>query len=314
MATAVAQKVPEATHCLKGIDQLPLDATRIGALHGVARYLGMNHSPATVYGATGHAFLININKILCPSGPLVWRRERFDALVRNLGIEARYLGFFTADASRAERLGVEAELRAALAAGLPCALWNDEFQIITGCDSEGFDLIGPFPHHLSRRLTSVTWREWRKTYAYFYIYSAVAPAPRLRLVRESLEFAWDMYRNSAHYAENDDYGIGPDAYRNWLVALERRGATFGHEWNAKVWAECRAYAARYLREVGTWFPNAAPLTERLARVYEDISGQLGAAADQDSPTEDKRRCILTAEAREAEAVDGLRELLDRLPS
>lgn len=88
MATAVAPEVPESTHRLPGIEQLPLDATRIGALHGVARYLGLNHTPATVYGGTGHAFLININKILCPSGPLVWRRERFDALVRNLGIDA----------------------------------------------------------------------------------------------------------------------------------------------------------------------------------------------------------------------------------
>lgn len=123
-----------------------------------------------------------------------------------------------------------------------------------------------------------------------------------------------MYRNPAHHAENDDYGIGPDAYRDWLAALAPHGTTFGHEWNAKAWAECRAYGAEYLREVGTLFPNAAPLTERLAGVYEDISGQLGAAADQDSPTEDKRRCIQTAETREAEAVDGLRELLEMLTS
>ena len=176
---------------IDGLDQLPLDAPRIGALHGAARHFGFDHSPATVYGGTGHAFVINIHGELCPSGPLVWQRQRSDRLAANLGIAVEYLGFFTADADAAERSAVDAELRRAVDAGLPCAICNDEYQLIVGYDAEGFDLIGP--EHLSRRLTFGTWQEWGAgVYAYIYIHRGGAPVFRARLVSESLEFALDV--------------------------------------------------------------------------------------------------------------------------
>ena len=68
------------------LEQLPLDVTQVAVLHGVGRHFGFNHSPATVCGASGYAFVINIKRDLCPSGPLIWRRHRFNRLVVNLGI------------------------------------------------------------------------------------------------------------------------------------------------------------------------------------------------------------------------------------
>ena len=87
----------------------------------------------------------------------------------------------------------------------------------------------------------------------------------------------------------------------------------GHWWNARVWAECRTYAAAYLREVGSWFPAAAAPAERLAGAYEHIATQLGAAADRELPPQRKRRLISNAAAAESSTADSLAEILEMLP-
>lgn len=190
-----------SSQTLAGLRQLPFDSTNMATLHGVSDYWGLNASPATVFGATGYAFLINIKDDICPSGPFLWRRERFNRLVTNLGIRTRDLGFYTSATDAAERRRVDAELRTAIDAGIPCSLCNDEYQLITGYDDEGFSTVGPFPDHLPRRLTFGTWQEWgQDVYAYFYVHHKGERASRSDMVRDSLSFAVDMFRSPARFA------------------------------------------------------------------------------------------------------------------
>ena len=296
------------------LEQLPLDVTQVAVLHGVGRYFGLNHSPATVCGASGYAFVINIKRDLCPSGPLIWRRHCFNRLVVNLGIRTEDVGFFTSDTPRERRRAVDAELRSALDQGLPCALCNDEFQLITGYDERGFFTIGPYPDHLHRRLTFDTWEEWGDdVYAYFYIYRAETPAERIDLVRASLEFAVDLFRHPDAFAY-EDYGVGPRAYENWLHAAEDHGGTFGAAWNATVWSECRRGAAEYVTEIGTWFPAVAGVTTALAGTYTAVSNLLAEAGDAGLGA--VQRCHLVSEAHDLEtaAVEQLEALLAVLPA
>ena len=295
------------------LEQLPLDVTQVAVLHGVGCYFGFSHSPATVSGASGYAFVINIKRDLCPSGPLIWRRHRFNRLVANLGIRTEDVGFFTSDTPRERRSAVDAELRSALDQGLPCALCNDEFQLITGYDECGFFTIGPYPDHLHRRLTFDTWEEWGDdVYAYFYIYRAETPAERIDLVRASLEFAVDLFRNPDAFAY-EDYGVGPRAYENWLHAAHDHGGTFGAAWNATVWSECRGSAAEYITEIGTWFPAVAGATTALAGTYTAVSKMLAAAGDAGLGAVKKGSLVSEALDLETDAVARLEELLVVLP-
>ena len=296
----------------ENLRQLPLNATNIGVLHGVAAYWGFDASPATVFGATGYAFLININDEICPSGPFIWGRERFNRLVTNLGIRTRDLGFYTRATSPADRRRVEAALREAIDAGIPCSLCNDEYQLITGYDDTGLFTIGPFPDHLPRRLTFGTWDEWESVYAYFYVHHRGEPANRADMVRESLSFAIEMFRSPARFAL-DGYAVGPDAYAQWLEALDGHGESFGNEWNATVFAECRRHAASYLREVGDWFPDSLPLAVPLAGAYDEIARNLAAVAAPSVPLGEKRQTLARTATLEVSAVDDLERLLERIP-
>ena len=298
---------------LEGLRQLPLNATNMGVLHGVAAYWGFDASPATVFGATGYAFLINIKEDICPSGPFVWRRERFNRLVTNLGIRTRDLGFYTRETTAAERRRVDAELRDAIDAGIPCSLCNNEFQLITGYDGEGFSTVGPFPDHLPRRLTFGTWQEWgQDVYAYFYVYHRGEPASRNDLVRDSLSFAIEMFRSPDRFAL-DGYAVGPDAYTRWIEALDGHGESFGNEWNATVFAECRRHAASYLREVADWFPESRVLTARLAGTYDEVARNLATVAAPSVSLGEKRQTLARNRALEVSAIDDLERLLEGIP-
>ena len=136
------------------------------------------------------------------------------------------------------------------------------------CD--GFFTVGPYPDHLHRRLTFESWREWGDDVAYFYIYRPERPSARIDLVRDSLDFALEVFAEPNAFAY-DGYGVGPRAYDNWLATIERHGTTFGHAWNARVWSECRRFAAEYATQIGSWFPAASGDATRLARTYADLA-------------------------------------------
>src|SRR5689334_9644170 len=92
--------------------QPPLNTTLIGVLRGVSDYFGLGHTDAMLFGATGHAFLINIHGELCPSGPYCWSREPFIRLAANIGITMQELGYFGKDSSAADRAEIESQIRA----------------------------------------------------------------------------------------------------------------------------------------------------------------------------------------------------------
>ena len=125
------------------------NTTLMGVVRGVASYYGLRASDAVLYGGSGHAFVINIHKELCPSGPYCWDPARFVGLLRNLGLERTDHGFFGAGSSPSARAAVEEVLRGELDRGMPCALLNMEDQLITGYDDTGFLTTQPWAPQLT---------------------------------------------------------------------------------------------------------------------------------------------------------------------
>ena len=97
------------------------------------------------------------------------------------------------------------------------------------------------------------------------------------------------------------------------LMLENHGASFGNEWNARVFAECREHAAAYLREVAEWFPASRALSARLADAYGEVARNLTAIADPSLTLGEKKRILARTRALEVTAVDDLERLLGRLP-
>ena len=44
----------------------------MGVVKGAMDYSGIKTSDARAFGGSGHAFLINVHRQLCPSGPHCW--------------------------------------------------------------------------------------------------------------------------------------------------------------------------------------------------------------------------------------------------
>ena len=65
----------------------PKWVTHLGCVKGCLDYLGVEIRDAWLYGGSGHAFILNISKDSCPSGPTAWKTMMLFQQARSLGYE-----------------------------------------------------------------------------------------------------------------------------------------------------------------------------------------------------------------------------------
>jgi hypothetical protein len=297
---------------LDGLKQPPNSTTLIGVLRGALEFHGIRMSEAAAYGGSGHAFLINIHERICPSGPYVWKTDWFVPLVRNLGLEMEDLGFFHSTSSPAERAAVEAAMRERLDAGRPCSLANMENQLITGYDEGRFFVARPWdcaPDVTPETLTFGSWAEFGdECHVNFHAFERRERADDATIARDALRAAVELFREPGKYSI-EGYGIGPDAYDNWLAAIEEHGGSHGNWWNATVWAECREMAAAWFEELAGRPPGVAGPARELARTYRDLAGVLARVADKQLTPGEKLPLVAEAKVLEGSAVAMVEQFL-----
>ncbi len=267
---------------LARLDYRPMWSTLISCLKSCAAYLEVDCTLPWLYGASGHAFVLNIHHELCPSGPTAWDKSGLFTQVEALGLKVSTVQGHKVEPAFADRQ-VEAfrVAHAAIAAGRPCFAWElevPEFYLITACDEIGYYYSGPGCEKGAGPLP------WNKLGATEIGYLAVhevesAPAqPAAVIVKRALEFAatWaDPQRNEWRF---QPYTAGPAAYTTWIEAL-RNGTAGGHgnAYNAQVWAECRRQAVSFLEEARLRLHEvpeelfSSPLTH-----YRSVAGHLRA--------------------------------------
>jgi hypothetical protein len=295
----------------------PFNTTLMGVVKGALNYYHVEVGAPAVFGLSGHAFLINIHDKLCPSGPYCWRREVASPLLRNLGLEMNDLGFYSPKSSRQDRERVEQGLRDALDRGIPCSLMNLENQLIAGYDDAGFFTLQPWAPKVDfppPRLSFGSWKEFGDTFhVNFYTLGCVSQAEPLRAILDSLDYAVDLHTHPKKHSL-PGYGVGPDAYANWINAVAASGASHGNWWNATVWSECRQMASAYLADIGRRHPHVSEPTSEVSRRYADIAGALGRLADKKMPVAEKVRLIAETREKEAAAVRQVAALVASLRS
>ncbi|NLI00708.1 MAG: BtrH N-terminal domain-containing protein [Chthonomonadales bacterium] len=293
---------------IEGLKQAPFNYTLMGAVRGALDHYGVPVSDAYLYGATGQAFMMNIHRELCPSGPYCWNRDPFFRLLANVGIAVTELGFHHAETPPEQRAASEERLRAALDRGAPCMLVNMEYQLITGYDDTGFLTAQPWPGmgFPPAHLAFGTWSELcDEVHMDFYILDRVEPAERAKAVRAALAYAVDLWRHPVDHT-SEDYGVGPNAYQNWVEAVHRgHGASHGNWWNGTVWAECRAHAASFLKEVGDLAPDA----EALSAEYAAVADLVARCSHKEMPAPEKDELLRQAAARERACIQRMEAAL-----
>jgi hypothetical protein len=309
-----ARRSQEETMKLENLSQGRLNTTLMGVVKAVLDYYHLDSSEAWAFGGSGHAFLINIHEQLCPSGPYCWKYDGFRKLLRNLGLEMTDLGFFHAQSTPEERAAVEQKLKQRLDSDDPCSLVNLEHQVISGYDDKAFftaqpwgDCCGGFP---PATLTFGTWPEFKdEIHVNFFTFRKLAPVDDRTVVRDSLRYALDLFRYPEKHSL-EHYGIGPDAYDNWLRAVAAgHGTSHGNWWNGTVWAECRAMASNYFAEVGQKFGTVAGPARELSTAYREIADLLSKISDKSMDPGGKTTLLADLKDKEGRAVKQVESLL-----
>jgi len=301
---------------LDNLSQGRLNTTLMGVVKAVLDYYHLDSSEAWAFGGSGHAFLINIHEQICPSGPYCWKYEGFQKLLRNLGLEMIDLGFFHGRSTPEERAAVEKKLKQSLDAGVPCSLVNMEHQVISGYDAKALftaqpwgDCCGGFP---PATLTFGTWPEFKdEIHVNFFTFRKLATTHDRTIVRDSLGYALNLFQHPEEHSF-EHYGIGPNAYDNWIRAVPEHGSSHGNWWNGTVWSECRAMSSGYFSEIGQKLAPVAAQALELSNAYREIADLLSKAADKEMEPVGKAALLTEAKDKEARVITQVESLLASL--
>jgi len=237
---------------LDGLRWKPLWTSHIGCLKGCIDFLGLDVSLPWLFGATGHAFLLNVHELDCPSGPTAWKMERFLELGRNLGYAVDGVSCFRGgdDFEKTQRAAWEM-VRSAIDSGLPCYGWElklPEYYVIYGYDDVGYYYSGA---GCDEGEGPKAWQELGASdlglLAAFKV-SRCKPKEPAKQIKDAFKFALEFSQSSEKHL-HPLYKGGLDGYDNWIKALkDERSTGIGTAYNAAVWAECRKYAVNFLAE------------------------------------------------------------------
>jgi hypothetical protein len=237
---------------LENLKWVPRWVSHLGCIKGCLDYLGLDVSDAWLFGATGHAFVLNVHEELCPSGPTAWNTEMLFKLGKNIGYQIDgVFGMKTAaDFAEKQKLAWE-HAKSAMDQGLPCYGWEldvPEYYVVYGYDDTGYYFFGP---GCDDGKGPKPWQELGDTGIGVIEMYSVKPgqaADDAQTVKEALAFALEHAASPSRWIF-PKYKAGLAGYDNWIRALESSAADgFGMAYNTAVWAECRGYAVLFLQE------------------------------------------------------------------
>jgi hypothetical protein len=279
MGGATVADQQTGTVILDNLDWSPKWTSHMGCLIGCLNYLKVTASEAWVYGATGHAFVLNIAPDLCPSGPTAFNTFRIFELAENVGCRLEKIEGHKSqdDFEQTQKLAWD-KVRQALAAGHPCYAWEldmPEYFVICGHDEHGYHYRGV---QTSADGGPREWDDLGHTGIGFLEVIIVQPgeaADHRLIVKNALEFAIDFNTNAAEWTF-DGYAAGLAGYDVWIKALQKGKADgMGTAYNAAVWAECRQHAAAFLEEAKEKLgKDISPLLAEAVAHYREVSDNL----------------------------------------
>jgi hypothetical protein len=294
---------------IEGLRWKPLWVTHLGCIKGCLEYLNLSISSAWLFGATGHAFIINVHEEVCPSGPTAWKGEMLLKLGRNIGYNTE--GIFSlktnADFETKQQEAWEHAKRT-LDRDIPCYGWEleiPEYYVIYGYDDTGYYFSGA---QCDSGKGPKPWKELGESKigcVELYSIEKGTPADDATTVKQALTFIWEHARSPEKWIF-PKYKAGLAGYDLWIRALQQGKADgFGVAFNAAVWNECRHYAIHFLEEAKERLGGPlGPVFDETKEHYEIVSRNLKKITET-FPFHDYNKAHITEEPRVRVAIDCL---------
>lgn len=224
--------------------------TQMGCLKGCLDFLNIQVTYHWLYGATGQAFVLNIQRSLANAGLTHWDTRMVANLAPNLGFRIQQVAVGEGEAGWAE-------VRDCLDRGLPCYGLEEtdssaDYFIITGYNQRGYTYSswedgGPIP--------------WQPRYQdqvnrqQVFSVSPCHPVAQEKALRYVLNNVLAYTRIPGAWAIHPDFSSGPSAYETWATALDTgEGLCDGHLNNLVAWYECRQMAVDFCAPFANIFP------------------------------------------------------------
>lgn len=252
----------------------------VGCIHGGLKYLKIAPDLSWLFGATGHAFIINMSQDgSCPSGPTAWNTSKFYSLGKNVGYriegvfgDKRQPGF------KEKQIKAWELTKAAIDKNIPVIGWElaiPEWYVIEGYDDSGYLYNGP---GADMGPSPKPWRKLGKTnigMLEIYSINPVRPAKDKIAIREALAFSVAFNQPKSEWLL-PGYLSGQAAYEPWIKTVSTgKAMLMGHAYNAAVWAECRQNATAFLREAKSRLPGIADKAfDGAIQSYAEVAKQL----------------------------------------
>jgi len=269
---------------LENLTWKPKWVSHLGCLQGCLDYLNIKVSDAWLFGATGHAFIINIHDVVCPSGPTAWNTEKILELGGNLGCRIEKIVAFKSQPDFAEKQKLAWDkTRHAIENGIPCYGWElfiPEYYVVNGYDESGYLFNGPMSEGAR---DPKAWKELGDSGIGVLEMAVVKPGRTVddaTVIKEALQFAVEHSKNPEKWIL-PKYKSGLEGYDNWINALkEKKAVGMGAAYNAAVWHECRQHAVDFLREAkGRIADSLHSHFDKAIKHYETVSQNLDKVAD-----------------------------------
>lgn len=230
----------------------PMWVSHLGCIKGCLDYLGVEVSDGWLYGATGHAFIINMHDVVCPSGPTAWNTEMIFKLSKNIGYEIDGVSALkTRDDFADKQKQAWQHIKKSIDDGLPCYGWElevPEFYVVYGYDDKGYYFSGP---KCDSGKGPKPWQEVGDTQIgclEMYSVSQIDGVDDVKVIKDAFEHVLEHSKSPEKWIF-PKYKAGVAGFDNWIAALETNMADgLGMAYNAEVWNECRRFAVQFLRE------------------------------------------------------------------
>jgi len=302
------------------VEWQPCWLTWVSATTTCLRALGVDCDCADVAGMSGYAFVLNVHKELCPSGPTAFDWGMLAPGVNALGRST--LQFPTSDCSSPEtRANCQAAYEVVaqeVAAGRPCVLWGayvPEFAAAIGVQ-DGCFLVKSFREVRFEPQPPIPCEELQAPGGPYVLafptrIAAVPGGGDARAITHAAELLLTPNRHG-------DYGFGLAAYGTWVAFMEGEGDnTFGNAYNTQCYAQGRALAHKFLTRVLARNPKLAEPLGSAVSAYEAAARAMGQLAQlfpfpaRDELSDRPRRqeavgLLRSAQKAEASAADALR--------
>jgi len=296
----------------KALHQPPLNTSQMGMVIAAANYFDLPVTTKQAFFESGHGFMVNTGKDMCPSGPYVWDARRFRSQLSNFGLHAQTLGTVFPGEADDNRLNLQSQIRHAMQAGKVIGLGHWDYQVVLDANDQGFQLSQPWDSETPTTpgfLTADSWKELANAPPIEVIaFTKCEPLDDVIRTDAALQYALDVF-NSPEDFQHPGYGLGLNAYPIWRDSLSHETYDMhGQWWNATVWSECRLMTGQYMQDFSSANSAFTKGLNALGDLYVKLAETICESAPQDVPNRKKLELISQAEELENQCVNHLRTL------